>query len=273
MFDPPTQHHELVRHYTLSEADLAPIRRCRGDHNRLGHALMLCYLRHPGRPLRAGERPPEPLLAFVAEQIDVLPETVDTYLAAERNRVCHSAEVQNRLRLRPFGTRPAALLSTWLLPYAVEDDRLVHLAGLVLEECRRRRIDRGAVLDGTAATGKPWQHYDLGHGYCSYTFFEQCPHRMACARCDFYIPKPSGKAQLLEAKADVDRRLALIPLTDGGTVSAPLSSRTSKRWASCSAASPIHPPRQARRRAKSPGNHRILLVSHIPHNARLDRGF
>ncbi len=38
---------------------------------------------------------------------------------------------------------------------------------------------------------------------------------MACARCDFYIPKPSGKAQMLEAKADVDRRLALIPLTDG----------------------------------------------------------
>ncbi len=76
-------------------------------------------------------------------------------------------------------------------------------------------IDRGAVLDGTAAAGKPWQHYDLGHGYCSYTFFEQCPHRMACARCDFYIPKPSGKAHLLEAKADVDRRLALIPLTDG----------------------------------------------------------
>jgi hypothetical protein len=75
-------------------------------------------------------------------------------------------------------------------------------------------IDREAVLNGTAAEGKPWQHYDLGHGYCSYTFFEQCPHRMACARCDFYIPKPSGKAQMLEAKADVDRRLALIPLTD-----------------------------------------------------------
>jgi hypothetical protein len=38
---------------------------------------------------------------------------------------------------------------------------------------------------------------------------------MACARCDFYIPKPSSKAQLLEARADVDRRLALLPLTDG----------------------------------------------------------
>jgi integrase len=75
-------------------------------------------------------------------------------------------------------------------------------------------IDRAAVLSGAAAAGAPWQHYDLGHGYCSYTFFEQCPHRMACARCDFYIPKPSGRAQLLEAKADIDRRLALIPLTE-----------------------------------------------------------
>ena len=66
-------------------------------------------------------------------------------------------------------------------------------------------IDRGAVLDGTAAAGEPWQHYDLGHGYCSYTFFDQCPHWMACARCDFYVPKPSSRAQLLEAKTDVDR--------------------------------------------------------------------
>ncbi len=49
LLDPPTDQRELVRHYTLSAADLAAIRRCRGDHNRLGHALMLCYLRYPGR--------------------------------------------------------------------------------------------------------------------------------------------------------------------------------------------------------------------------------
>ena len=61
-------------------------------------------------------------------------------------------------------------------------------------------LDRDAVASGAAAAGEPWQHYDLGHGYCSYTFFEQCPHRMACARCDFYTPKDSAKAQLLEAK-------------------------------------------------------------------------
>ena len=32
-------------------------------------------------------------------------------------------------------------------------------------------LDRDAVASGTAATGQPWQHYDLGHGLCSYTFF------------------------------------------------------------------------------------------------------
>ena len=74
LFDPPTEQRELVRHYTLSAADLTMIRRYRGEYNRLGQALMLCYLRYPGRPLKAGERPPATLLSFVAEQIDVLPE-------------------------------------------------------------------------------------------------------------------------------------------------------------------------------------------------------
>ena len=56
--------------------------------------------------------------------------------------------------------------------------------------------------------------YDLGHGFCTYSFFEQCPHRMACARCDFYTPKASSKAQLLEAKENLQRMLASVPLTD-----------------------------------------------------------
>ena len=119
LLDPPTDQRELGRHYTLFAADLAAIRRCRGDCNRLGHALMLCYLRYPGRPLKAGERPPRPLLLFIAEQIDALPEAIEDYLAAERNRQRHVAELQDRLGLRPFGTRPAADLAGWLLPHAI----------------------------------------------------------------------------------------------------------------------------------------------------------
>ena len=81
LFDPPTDQRALIRHYTLSPADLALIRRGRGDHHRLGYALMLCYLRHPGRPLRAGEIPPAELVSFVADQIDVLPSEIEQYFA------------------------------------------------------------------------------------------------------------------------------------------------------------------------------------------------
>jgi hypothetical protein len=52
-------------------------------------------------------------------------------------------------------------------------------------------LDREAVQNGAASSGTPWQYLDLGHGFCTYSFFEQCPHRMACAHCDcdFYLPK------------------------------------------------------------------------------------
>jgi hypothetical protein len=65
-----------------------------------------------------------------------------------------------------------------------------------------------------AGQGGPFEFYDLGHGCCSYSFFEQCPHRMACARCDFYLPKPSSEAQLLEARTGLQRMLVEIPLID-----------------------------------------------------------
>ncbi len=75
-------------------------------------------------------------------------------------------------------------------------------------------LDQDAVLNGAAAAGEPWRFYDLGHGYCWYDFFDQCPHRMACAKCAFYIPKESTKAQLLEGKAHLQRLLQEIPLTE-----------------------------------------------------------
>ena len=140
LFDPPTGQRDLVRHFTLSAADRAISERRRGDHNRLGHALMLCYLRHPGRPLRPGERPPTVLLQFVAEQIGVRPDAMDGYLAVERNRQRHAVECQELLALRPFGRRAAAELLAALLPQAIEDDRFASLAGVVMQTCRQRGI-------------------------------------------------------------------------------------------------------------------------------------
>jgi hypothetical protein len=68
-------------------------------------------------------------------------------------------------------------------------------------------LDRDAITNGQPAGGGPFEFYDLGHGYCSYSFFEQCPHRMACARCDFYLPKPQrGAAARSQRRAAADAR-------------------------------------------------------------------
>jgi integrase len=74
-------------------------------------------------------------------------------------------------------------------------------------------IDQEAIKSGTARN-EPWKFYDLGHGYCTYDFFEQCEHRMACAKCVFYRPKGSTQAQLLEGKSNLLRLRQEIPLRD-----------------------------------------------------------
>lgn len=68
LFDPPSDRRGLIR-------------RDRGNHHRLGLvglvglALMLFYLRFLGWPLRAGERAEPAMVAFVADQLDVLPKS------------------------------------------------------------------------------------------------------------------------------------------------------------------------------------------------------
>jgi integrase len=74
-------------------------------------------------------------------------------------------------------------------------------------------IDQDKVRSGVAAD-EAWKFYDLGHGYCTYDFFDQCPHRMACAKCSFYMPKGSTASALLEGKSNLLRMRQEIPLSD-----------------------------------------------------------
>ncbi len=74
-------------------------------------------------------------------------------------------------------------------------------------------IDQDTVRRGLGGK-EPWKFFDLGHGLCTYDFFDQCPHRMACAKCSFYLPKESARAQMLEAKSNLLRLQQTIPLTE-----------------------------------------------------------
>lgn len=75
-------------------------------------------------------------------------------------------------------------------------------------------LDREVIESGLAAQGVPYKYYDVGPGYCRNKFFSQCPHRMACVRCSFFLPKESEAAKLLEASASNERLIEELPLRE-----------------------------------------------------------
>jgi TnpA family transposase len=98
----PTKAAEMAKHYVLSTEDLALVRTKRRPSNRLGFAVQLCALRHPGRPLEPSEVPPAAMLAFVANQVGADPKLFGDYAHRAETRREHLLELQQYLRLRSF---------------------------------------------------------------------------------------------------------------------------------------------------------------------------
>jgi len=132
---------ELARYYTLSPEEMAVIAQRRRPSNRLGFAVQLCYLRFPGRPLHANEQVAEPILAYIAAQLDLDPAVMRDY-ARERDttRREHLGEIQLTFGFRPFDAPAYRALAAWLLPTALGTDSGVALVMALVEEMRDRKI-------------------------------------------------------------------------------------------------------------------------------------
>ncbi|HJU16762.1 MAG TPA: DUF4158 domain-containing protein [Stellaceae bacterium] len=102
LFNIPTEAAEMAKHYVLSAEDLALVRTKRRPSNRLGFAVQLCALRHPGRPLEPSEAPPAAMLTFVANQVGADPKLFEDYAHRAETRREHLLELQQYLRLRSF---------------------------------------------------------------------------------------------------------------------------------------------------------------------------
>jgi TnpA family transposase len=93
LFAFPEDEGELIRLATLARADLTYIRQHRGDHNRLGLAIQMVYLRHPSRVLPPSEAPYPPLLGIVAAQLKVTPAAWSQYAKRDETRREHLLEL------------------------------------------------------------------------------------------------------------------------------------------------------------------------------------
>jgi TnpA family transposase len=97
----PTAREDLARHYVLSARDVALIEARRGDANRIGFAVHLALLRHPGFGFSIETGAPAHLVAFVADQIGVGAEAFAGYAARPATASFHAREAEAALGLRP----------------------------------------------------------------------------------------------------------------------------------------------------------------------------
>src|SRR3954463_3345309 len=69
----PADARQIAECYTFSPADLDLIAKRRGESNRLGFAVQLGFLRYPGRAWVPGDSLADPMLRFIAGQVDIDP--------------------------------------------------------------------------------------------------------------------------------------------------------------------------------------------------------
>lgn len=144
LFAIPTTEADLIRHWTLDEADLAAVDRRRGAANQLGYALQLCAFRYPGRLLRPGEAIPEAALRFVADQLRIGAAALAAALAAYAARPQTRREQLDGLReafgFRMFAPGHGRDLLAWMLPVALATTSASGIAVTLMDELRRRWI-------------------------------------------------------------------------------------------------------------------------------------
>jgi hypothetical protein len=83
------------------------------------------------------------------------------------------------------------------------------------DEFREDRADGSLCRDdGSRGAAMDTHQSDNEISYCANPYWAQCQHRMACQRCDFYVPGDSARAQALEANTHNQRLLEQIPMTE-----------------------------------------------------------
>lgn len=136
----PTTDDTLIQYYTFSEPDLSAIRQRRGQHNRLGFAVQLCYLRYPGFALPPDAEPPAPLLSLVGRQLRIEPAAWSQYAHRPETRREHLTELLAWLKLTPFSATDSRRLVHQLTELARQTDRGMVLAEALVEMLRQQRI-------------------------------------------------------------------------------------------------------------------------------------
>ncbi len=139
LFALPQREADLLRHYTLSDEDLQNIGARRRPRNKLGFALQLCVLRHPGRLLTPGEFVPPAVVDFIGRQLDLDGDELADYAVRSETRHEHLAELRRLYGFGSFSGGAARELAERLRKEAEQAQSNEDLVRRFVEACRRTR--------------------------------------------------------------------------------------------------------------------------------------
>lgn len=100
LFGVPTDRDALARHHTFTRTDLDLVATRRGDANRLGFAVQLALLRHPGLPLAHIGEPIDALVDWIAEQLGLPAISFAGYARRPQTMTDHAHDAAVALGLR-----------------------------------------------------------------------------------------------------------------------------------------------------------------------------
>jgi len=137
----PDSSRELGKYYSLSKADLALIAPKRGDHNKLGFAMLLCCLRYPGITMHSNTLIPNKALQFVSEQIGCPePEVLEQYFKRRATRLEHIIEISKKFGFKIFTQSDYKRYIKLFLPLAKTTDKAYIIAQELIIELRDNQI-------------------------------------------------------------------------------------------------------------------------------------
>lgn len=133
----------LARYFTLTRQDRQAItRHYRGDHNRLGFACHLSWLRYLGWQPQHFTAAQQVTTAFLAQQLHLSPDGLARYTPPPRMWRLHALQAREYLGWRAYHAPEAQLLATWLLDEALQRSHARGLFDSALSYLRREQIVR-----------------------------------------------------------------------------------------------------------------------------------
>lgn len=137
----PTELSEMSKYYLLSETDIYVINQRRGNHNKLGFALLLICMRYPGIAMSNDTFIAEELLKFIAAQLKIKdPENWRKYFNREQTRREHLNEVQELFGFTLFNSAAHQEVLNELIPITKQTDKGIVIAISMLNWLREHKI-------------------------------------------------------------------------------------------------------------------------------------